>query len=275
MSDTDHWRTHPEDFADLARLGGLLQPCEDTDGNIWPMPAVDLDPATNEGSLIPCRVGLVGDGSRGPICHFDYGPVAGTPVTLGGSKVNASGLRDPWPGALTVWNNPPYSNPSPWVVQIILHIAQGGRGAGVLPCNLLESAWGQALLLMAGCGRRVIGAGPGDGTQPALTRGTAVLHALFAARGVPSTLGRYLQWCLSEVWPYLNTVGLYIPSRRVGFIDPEGDYQGQNRQGTMAVLWGLPPGDPRAGLQTLVWPRREQAQGAAVKWDPLSLHDRQ
>lgn len=270
MADTDNWRTDPGDFADFAAHAGFFIPTAPT-GIVGVRPAiaaVDLDPCSNEGSQIPCRVSLCGDGSRGPLCTLDYSVVAQTPVSIGGSLVNADGLGGPWPGDLSVWCNPPYSDPAPWVVQIVLHALQGGRGCGVLPCNMLETAWGQALLIACGARRYVLG-------EPAETSGhalTAALHALFTARGVPMHLSRLLQAVLTAInegRPFLGTFGLYIPSRRLGFIDPAGEYQGSNRTGIMALAWGFPVEDPRTGIHSIIWNRRARPQGAKASWPRL------
>jgi hypothetical protein len=269
----DNWRTHPDDFAVLATEAGLV-----IDG----LPAVDVDACTNSGSQVLCRVGLCGDGNHGPITGLDWSVVKQTPVNVGGGHVNASGLGSLWPGELTFFCNPPFSTPAPFVCQWILHCMAGGRGAGLAPCNMPEGAWTQALLLLAGAQRFAWGPGFTDATfggpggrlrrPPCGKFGdiAPVLQALFASKGVPTSLQRYCAAVCAA--PPVGRFGLFIPSRRLGFIDPDGTYQSSNRQGTMGVMWGLPEGSPLVGIHTVVWARRENPQ--PIKFPALAGHER-
>lgn len=263
---TDHWRTHPEDIADILRYF-RLDLCAACGGkgtlDAWStltrngctvcmgsgrnrLAGFDLDVASNEGSVVRCRVSLQYDG--GPIERVDASVVLQTPVTVGGGGVNACGITIAWDPRLLVWCNPPYSSPAPWVVRMLLHAWAGGRGVAILPQNLLEGAWGQALLWLAGV-RRVAFA------QVPVSEAHAVLGPLFHGKGVSTSTQREYQDMIQS--PPVGKFGLYIPSRRIGFIDTDGIPKNSNRIGTMIIAWGMDTQDSKySGVHTVTWPRR-------------------
>lgn len=124
-----HWRTSPTTLALVSEICGVTE---------W-----DLDTASNEHSIVPCRVSLHGGPEAIPTRECSRG--AAKPG--GRVQVRACGLREHWPTRAVCWWNPPYNDIPTWLMQVLWHASRGGRGAGIIPGNLLETAWGQALLL--------------------------------------------------------------------------------------------------------------------------------
>jgi len=125
----DSWRTTPETLALVARICGVSS---------W-----DLDTASNVHSIVPARVSLLGGTEPLPV----LATLRGKPAPGGKVKASSCGLRSKWPVKAACWWNPPYNAMPPWLMQVLWHAGGGGRGAGIVPGNTLDSAWGQALLL--------------------------------------------------------------------------------------------------------------------------------
>jgi len=124
-----HWRTSSPTFELVARICGVE--------------VFDLDTASNEHSIVPCRVSLHGGPESVPIREC----TRGTYKPGGRLQVKACGLREVWPAKAVCWWNPPYDDIPTWLLQVFWHAARRGCGAGIIPGNLLETGWGQALLL--------------------------------------------------------------------------------------------------------------------------------
>jgi hypothetical protein len=227
MSITDHWRTHPADFDEVARYFGFVG-VPAVKGMRAPG-AIDLDVASNPGSQILCRVALHPPLGYAPA--IDPAVVLQTPHSVGGGAVMACGMSTPWPPELSVWCNGPFSSPAVWVARMVVHAWQGGKGCGLLPVNLLEGAWGQALMWLSGALRALFAQAP-------LSDAHAILAPLFTARGVPESLTTVYYDLVRS--PPVGLFGLYVPSRRLGFIDTDGTPRNGNRFGTMIVVWGKP-----------------------------------
>lgn len=258
---TDHWRTHPADIVDLLRYFGLDrcaacvgersalhsldQQCRQCQGSGRNKHAgFDLDVASNHGSMVPCRVALYAN--EGILSDVSAPDVLQTPVTVGGRGMSGCGLTREWDPGLLVWANPPFSGPAPWVVRMLLHAWRGGRGLGVLPLNMLEGAWGQALLWAANVPRVVF-------SQLPVAAAHAVLGPLFAAKGVSEEMVREYYALIKS--PPAGRFGIYIPTRRLGFIDLDGTPRVSNRIGTMIISWGFADA-AHSGFHSVMWPRR-------------------
>lgn len=198
---------------------------------------VDFDPGTNASSVVPCRIGYTGSDVCAP--PLDVASVGLHPVSPGGKLLPRNGLEHPWPGQLTVYNNPPYSNPTPWVGQALVHALEGGRGILLLPTYGLDTAWAQALLSFLRL------------TQLDTRWSRAVADAFMLTLldladsrfNVPVVSERLRNWAhadaIAGVWSTLHC-RLWMLRGRLAFIDPETREPAKNnRGGSMFVFYGF------------------------------------
>lgn len=216
-----HWRTDPQTTLVLVtRICGLE--------------SYDLDVASNEHSLVPARVALLGGDDTLPVRELGRGK----PAPGGRVKATACGLRSAWPAKARCWWNPPYNDLPPWLLQVLWHAGQGGRGAGIIPGNLLETAWGQALLLARSDLTTAIG------QLVAILDGRVQCHALerWAAGDRPTHPDASLK--------------LLMHRGRVAFLDhrrPEASAVAENKGGSILVFWGFDKLDESVQPDFGVW----------------------
>lgn len=127
MSAGDNWCTDSRELDLVEKICGVRE---------W-----HLDPATNTHSRVPALVAC-----HGGIALADPPLLPQQPAFPGGRlRMKVDGLSFEWPAAWDVWENPPYSDPAPWVAQALWHACAGGRGVALLP-GTLDTFWGQAVL---------------------------------------------------------------------------------------------------------------------------------
>lgn len=215
-----HWRTDAKTLALVARICSL--------------DAFDLDVASNEHSLVPARVSLLGGDEALPVRDVGRGKAA----PGGRVQTHACGLRSVWPAKARCWWNPPYNDLPPWLLQVLWHAGQGGRGAGIIPGNLLETAWGQALLL----------------ARVDLTSAIAGLVAAVDGRAQCYALDR---WNAEERPTHTDaSIDLFMHRGRVAFLDHRRTDAGaiaENKGGSILVFWGFDKLDKSVQPDFGVW----------------------
>lgn len=217
MSAGDNWCTHGRELDVVESICGVRD---------W-----DLDPASNRHSRVPAKVACYG-GAALPVV-----PTLPTLSAFSGGRLRllADGLSFLWPAGWKVWNNPPYSDPAPWVAQMVWHAIGGGSGVGLVP-GCLDTFWGQAVLKARTNAEEAMYTVTKTGSARACAAGCAFTNLVdeVEAAGAPDCdlFERSLRW------------QVLMLRRRVSFIDPTRPWHGPvpgNRGSSMLIFWGFNP----------------------------------
>lgn len=223
MSAGDNWCTDQRELDIVASICGVRE---------W-----DLDPASNPHSRVMTRVACHGGPALARLLTLPFSAYPGGRV-----RAKVDGTSFVWPAEWTVWNNPPYSDPAPWVAQMIYHAGTGGRGSAILP-GCLDTSWGQAVLKAR------------DHADAAMQ---IVLRANSAKATAASAAFEELWWdCEAAGAPACDLLSnprwqVLMLRKRVSFRDPLRPYIGPvpgNRGSSMLLFWGFDPltCDPNLG----------------------------
>lgn len=228
--DNDSWCTQLEDFAAF---------CEAVE-----IEGLDLDTASNASSRILCRVAFTDTSDSTPersdtewaelLVHVERTP--------GGRQEPRSGLQHAWPPSLSVWCNPPYSNPASWVACMMVHWLQFGRGIMLLPNYGLDTAWGQAVLAMIAYSNPAEDARDKGLVAHNLCKAIlALCDTRFCAPYPAERLRAFAdENVLRDLWAEGLFARVWVPRGRLAFMDPDTlQVVPNNRGGSMVVYWGF------------------------------------